>query len=156
MITRATILDITTLPAVIIVECRNRKKEIDMRISWSNRGNKLNNILNYYCIWIYGRKSQKYHRSASWLYKFKLVLMLTNRFSILALISRASVKKASSTLIEALADVSINLIPYSIASSSPRSFETCNKKSLQDWDLEFIIPRSWYPPPSSENYMCFI
>ena len=29
MIPRATILDITSLPAAIIVECRNRKKKID-------------------------------------------------------------------------------------------------------------------------------
>ena len=45
-------------------------------------------------------------------------------FSILTLMSRARVKKASSTLMLALADVSINLIPYSIASCSPLSLDT--------------------------------
>ena len=41
------------------------------------------------------------------------------------LMSRAKVKKASSTLMEALADVSMNLIPYSMASCSPLSLDTC-------------------------------
>ena len=39
--------------------------------------------------------------------------------------SRAKVKKASSTLMEALAEVSMNLIPYSMASCSPLSLDTC-------------------------------
>jgi hypothetical protein len=38
--------------------------------------------------------------------------------------SLARVKKASSTLMLALAEVSMNLIPYSMASCSPRSFDT--------------------------------
>ena len=38
--------------------------------------------------------------------------------------SLANVKNASSTFMEALADVSMNLIPYSMASSSPRSLDT--------------------------------
>jgi hypothetical protein len=38
--------------------------------------------------------------------------------------SLARVKKASSTLMLALAEVSMNLTPYSIASCSPRSLET--------------------------------
>src|SRR4051812_4717381 len=54
---------------------------------------------------------------------FALSLMihqLTIRFSILLLISRARVKKASSTFMLFFADVSRNLIPYSMASCSPR------------------------------------
>ena len=51
---------------------------------------------------------------------------LTSFFSIFVLISLASVKNASSTWIEALALVSMNLIPYSIASCSPLSLVTCN------------------------------
>ena len=43
------------------------------------------------------------------------------------LMSRANVKKASSTLMEALAEVSMNLIPYSIANCSPLSLETWNR-----------------------------
>lgn len=50
----------------------------------------------------------------------------TIRFSIFALISLARVKKASSTLMLALAEVSTNLMPYSTASFSPRSFVTLN------------------------------
>jgi hypothetical protein len=74
-----------------------------------------------------GKDVRERYKSNSWQRYFtfkKLVLGLTSRFSILHLISRANVKNASSTLMEALADVSMNLIPYSIASSSPRSFET--------------------------------
>ena len=50
--------------------------------------------------------------------------IITSRFSILHFMSRASVKNASSTLMEAFAEVSMNFMPYSIASSSPRSLET--------------------------------
>ena len=42
--------------------------------------------------------------------------------------SLASVKKASSTFMEALADVSMNLMPYSTASCSPRSRDTWSQK----------------------------
>ena len=58
----------------------------------------------------------------------KKYLIFTSRFSILHLMSLANVKNASSTFMEALADVSMNLIPYSMASSSPRSLDTYEKK----------------------------
>lgn len=48
----------------------------------------------------------------------------TMRFSILDLMSLARVKNASSTFVLALADVSMNLMPYSTANCSPRSFVT--------------------------------
>lgn len=57
-------------------------------------------------------------------FQIRVLKKLTIRFSILALISLASVKKASSTFMLDLADVSINLIPYSTASCWPRSLET--------------------------------
>ena len=44
------------------------------------------------------------------------------------LMSRAKVKKASSTFMEALAEVSMNLIPYSMASCSPLSLDTYQLK----------------------------
>ena len=53
-----------------------------------------------------------------------LKIVLTSRFSILHFMSRARVKNASSTLMEAFADVSINFMPYSMANSSPRSLDT--------------------------------
>ena len=56
-------------------------------------------------------------------------------FSMLTLMSRASVKKASSTLMLALAEVSMNLIPYSMASCSPRSFETCKCEEYKSVNL---------------------
>lgn len=70
-----------------------------------------------------------------------VLLVLTIRFSILLLISLASVKKASSTLILAFADVSINLIPYSTANCSPRSFVTYQEqqKSLTSIDNNSIV-----------------
>jgi len=40
--------------------------------------------------------------------------------------------KAFSTLIDALADVSMNRIPYSNASCSPLSFDTYNKNELKE------------------------
>merc|ERR1719245_1637304 len=49
----------------------------------------------------------------------------SNLFSMLTLMSLAKVKNASSTFILALAEVSMNFIPYSIANCSPRSLETC-------------------------------
>ena len=51
----------------------------------------------------------------------------SNLFSMLTLMSLARVKNASSTLMLALAEVSMNFIPYSIASCSPLSFDTCVK-----------------------------
>lgn len=57
-------------------------------------------------------------------FNYKLNKKLTSFFSVFDLISRASIKKASSTLIDAFALVSINLIPYSMANCSPRSLET--------------------------------
>lgn len=53
--------------------------------------------------------------------------ILTNFFSVFVFISLARVWKASSTLTLVLAEVSINLIPYSTANCSPRSFETYKK-----------------------------
>ena len=55
--------------------------------------------------------------------------IITSRFSILHFMSRASVKNASSTLMEAFAEVSMNFMPYSIASSSPRSLDTWKQKN---------------------------
>ena len=55
-----------------------------------------------------------------------ILIRLTIFFSILDLISRAKVKNASSTFIDAFAEVSKNLIPYSIANCSPLSLETWN------------------------------
>ncbi len=49
----------------------------------------------------------------------------TNFFSVLVLISLASVKNASSTFAPVFALVSKNLIPCSTANSSPLSFDTC-------------------------------
>lgn len=48
----------------------------------------------------------------------------TNWFSSFVLISLARVRKASSTLILVLAEISKNLNPYSSANFSPRSFVT--------------------------------
>lgn len=61
---------------------------------------------------------------------------LTNFFSTFDLMSLANVKKACSTLTDAFADVSINLIPYSTASCSPLSFDTfkINKIIIQNCD----------------------
>ena len=56
----------------------------------------------------------------------------SNLFSMLTLMSLAKVKNASSTFILALAEVSMNFIPYSIASCSPRSLETYNKKRVEE------------------------
>lgn len=56
--------------------------------------------------------------------KMEKLWSLTNFFSILALMSLASVKKASSTFIDALALVSRNFIPYSTANCSPLSLDT--------------------------------
>ena len=65
----------------------------------------------------------------------------SSRFSILTLMSRASVKNASSTLILALAEVSMNFIPYSIASCSPLSFETCKCSSTKQLICKIHISR---------------
>ena len=50
--------------------------------------------------------------------------------SILLLMSRASVKNASSMLRFAFAEVSRNFVPYSIASCSPRSLDTSRRSSM--------------------------
>ena len=65
------------------------------------------------------------HRSVK---KKEKKYIITSRFSILHFMSRASVKNASSTLMEAFAEVSMNFMPYSIASSSPRSLDTWKQK----------------------------
>ena len=53
--------------------------------------------------------------------KYHLYLNRTNFLSILALISRAKAKKASSTFMLAFALVSINFIPYSTASYNKKA-----------------------------------
>ena len=58
------------------------------------------------------------------------MLTLTTFFSIFILMSLASVKKASSTLMDALAEVSTNLMPYSMANCSPLSLETCSHENI--------------------------
>lgn len=81
---------------------------------------------------------------------------LTIRFSILDLISRARVKKASSTFMLFFADVSRNLIPYykktrwtKVPSlSKPHAFTSmanCSPRSFVTWRFSFsshLLPRS--------------
>ena len=57
--------------------------------------------------------------------------------------SLANVKNASSTFMEALADVSMNLIPYSMASSSPRSLDTYKNYNYYFWILKKIHEIPW-------------
>jgi len=110
--------------------------------------------------------------------KGNVVIILTIFFSIFALMSLARLKKASSTLMDAFADVSINLIEYSQASSSPRSLETWNQetkfrtkslnlkfrctvkirwfnKCLVQLSDEFIIPNEWIPVACLSCRICF-
>lgn len=65
------------------------------------------------------------------LYVEKIITERTNFFSVFVLMSRARVKKASSTLAPVFALVSKNLMPCSTANRSPRSLVTCNPKSIR-------------------------